>query len=269
MNYRIISMDFDGTLLTSDKNVTEESKKILMKLKEKNYIIVGITARNLTSVKNVCDINMFNYLILNNGSSIYNVQNQKKIEMGNIDEKSIEKMTNYFENIAEEIDYCSLNKYYIYKNGTSKNKKYQIHINSLNEIEEAIARINVFFKSNQEIYRCRDYVNYNFNNLIAFEMLDTDDGKNKKWLAINPKNVNKYNALERLCLTLNVSIDEVIFFGDSTNDLPLISKVGLGVAMGNALEEVKNQAKEITLSNDKNGIARFLEKLNISINQNE
>ena len=115
-------MDFDGTLLTSDKNVTEESKKILMKLKEKNYIIVGITARNLTSVKNVCDINMFNYLILNNGSSIYNVQNQKKIEMGNIDEKSIEKMTNYFENIAEEIDYCSLNKYYIYKNGTSKNK---------------------------------------------------------------------------------------------------------------------------------------------------
>ena len=66
-----------------------------------------------------------------------------------------------------------------------------------------------------------------------------------------------------------VSIDEVIFFGDSTNDLPLISKVGLGVAMGNALEEVKDQAKEITLSNDKNGIARFLEKLNISINQNE
>ena len=39
--------------------------------------------------------------------------------------------------------------------------------------------------------------------------------------------------------------------------------------MGNALEEVKDQAKEITLSNDKNGIARFLEKLNISINQNE
>ena len=103
-------------------------------------------------------------------------------------------------------------------------------------------------------------MNYNFNNLIAFEMLDTDDGKNKKWLAINPKNVNKYNTLERLCLTLNVSIDEVIFFGDSTNDLPLIGKAGLGVAMGNALNEVKEQAKETTLSNDENGIAYFLKR---------
>ena len=263
MNYRMISMDFDGTLLTSNKNVTEETKKILMKLKEKNYIIVGITARNLSSVKNTYDISMFNYLILNNGSSIYNVQKQTGIEMGNIDEKSIDKMTNYFENITEEIDYCSLNKYYIYKNGASKNKEYQIHINSLNEIEEAIARMNVFLKSNQEIYRCKNYINYNFNNIVAFEMMDTDNGKSKKWLAINPKSINKYNALEKLCLILNVSIDEVIFFGDSTNDLPLISKVGLGVAMGNALKEVKEQAKEITLSNDKNGIVKFLEKLNI------
>ena len=44
---------------------------------------------------------------------LYIMSKIKKIEMGNIDEQSIGKMTNYFENIAEEIDYCSLNKYYI------------------------------------------------------------------------------------------------------------------------------------------------------------
>ena len=91
-------------------------------------------------------------------------------------------------------------------------------------------------------------------------MLHTDNTKGKRWLSINPKNVNKFKTLEKLCLDLNVNMEEVIFFGDGTNDLPLIGKAGLGVAMGNALNEVKEQAKETTLSNDENGIAYFLKK---------
>ena len=64
-----------------------------------------------------------------------------------------------------------------------------------------------------------------------------------------------------MCQKLNISTDEVIFFGDSTNDLPIINKVGLGVAMGNALDEVKLQAKEVTLTNDEDGVSDFLDKL--------
>ncbi len=74
MNYKIISMDFDGTLLTSDKKVTDKTKQVLLKYKNENYIIIGATARNLASASNVCDINMFDYLILNNGSYIYMMQ---------------------------------------------------------------------------------------------------------------------------------------------------------------------------------------------------
>ena len=72
-------MDFDGTLLTSDKQVTEKTRQTLIELKEKDYIIIGITARILPSVKNVCDISMFDYLILNNGNSLYDVKNKKDI----------------------------------------------------------------------------------------------------------------------------------------------------------------------------------------------
>ena len=43
MKYKIISMDFDGTLLTSDKKVSDKNKKILLNFKKENYIIVGIT----------------------------------------------------------------------------------------------------------------------------------------------------------------------------------------------------------------------------------
>lgn len=108
MEYKIISMDFDGTLFTSDKKVTPKTKEVLLEYKNNNYIIIGVTARNLSSVRSVCNINMFNYLILNNGSYIYDVENGKEININSIDIKNIIDITNYFEDIAEKIDYCSL-----------------------------------------------------------------------------------------------------------------------------------------------------------------
>ena len=124
MKYKIISMDFDGTLLTSDKKVSDKNKKILLNFKKENYIIVGITARNLSSVKNVCDINMFNYLILNNGAYIYDVENNKTSIISNIDKSTAIEITNYFEKDAYQIDYCSLNKYYVYKNEDIDNRTF-------------------------------------------------------------------------------------------------------------------------------------------------
>lgn len=261
MKYKLISMDFDGTLLTSNKQVTEKNRKILLEYKNNKYIIVGITARNLSSVNSVCDINMFNYLILNNGSHIYDVKNRNGIDIGKIDKEIQLEITNYFNDIAEYIDYVSLNRYYNYKKVNSNNKDYEIKINSIDEIRETIVRMNVVLKDNKEIDLHRKFIADNCKNVDVFEMIDTDNDKSIRWLSINPKETSKFIALEKLCLTLNIKVDEVIFFGDGANDLPIISKVGLGVAMGNALEEVKQQAKEITLSNDEEGIASFLEKI--------
>ena len=263
MKYKIISMDFDGTLLTSDKKVTERNKEILLKYKNSGRIVVGITARNLSSVNCVCNINIFNYLILNNGAYIYDVNNKKGFDISSIDKEVAIKITNYFKDSATEIDYCSLNKYYKYTKQEVENKDYIVKISSTDEIEEKIARMNVFFNNYDEINENKKYIENNFNSLTAFIMLDTDNNSNKKWIAINSKETNKYKALEKLCLKLNINTDEVIFFGDSTNDLSIINKVGLGVAMGNALKEVKEQAKEITLSNNEDGIAVFLEKRKI------
>ena len=58
----------------------------------------------------------------------------------------------------------------------------------------------------------------------------------------------------------NISLDEMIFFGDGLNDLEVIAEVGLGVAMGNALEEIKDKSKEVTESNNEDGIVKFLDR---------
>lgn len=261
MDYKIISMDFDGTLLTSNKKVTDKTKEVLLKYKNNNYIIIGVTARNLASASNVCDINMFNYLILNNGSYIYDIEKCNEININSIDRKIIIDITNYFKDVAEQIDYCSLNKYYVYKKVITQNKDFLVPINSIDEINETIGRMNIFLKNNEELNKYKKIIENTFGNIDVVVMSDTDNKSNRKWLVLNPKGINKFETLKGLCLKLHISVDEVIFFGDSANDLPIISQVGLGVAMKNALKEVKEQAKEITLSNDNDGIAYFLENI--------
>lgn len=260
MKYKLISMDFDGTLLTSDKRVTDKNKDILLKYKKDNYIIVGITARNFSSVSSVCDINMFNYLILNNGAFIYDVKNKTGINLNSVDKNMAIKITSYFEKIADEIQYCSLNKYYTYKKHSKDKRNFFQKVDSISEIEETICRMNIFFTDDNEINEYKEYIEKTFEDIDVIIMSDTDNKSNKKWLTLNPRNMNKFDTLKRLCSKLNISTDEVIFFGDGANDVSIISQVGLGVAMKNALEEVKKQAKEVTLSNNEDGIAVFLEK---------
>ena len=75
------------------------------------------------------------------------------------------------------------------------------------------------------------------------------------------KDVSKGNAIKALCEKLNVSLSEVICFGDSLNDQSMFEVVGCAIAMGNANEELKAIADKITLDNDSNGIPLTLKTL--------
>ena len=262
MEYKIIAMDFDGTLLTTKKMVTKRTKETIIKSKKDGYIIIGITARNLSSVKRVCpNLSMFNYLILNNGCYLYNVIEEKGRYIEGLNEHYIEKITKHFYNIAKEIDYISTEKYYIYRpEGQIDFRDFVIPINSFNEVNDFVSRVNIFANTNNEVIEYKNYIDNNFKELDSIITQDTDNGKDKKWIAINPKGRNKFTTLKELCNELNINTNEAIFFGDSSNDIEIIENVGLGVAMGNALQEVKDKAKEITLKNDEDGIAVFLEK---------
>jgi Cof subfamily protein (haloacid dehalogenase superfamily) len=72
--------------------------------------------------------------------------------------------------------------------------------------------------------------------------------------------VSKANALARLSAHYGFSKDDIIAIGDGQNDLSMIEYAGLGVAMANADERIKQRADYITLSNDENGVAHVIDK---------
>lgn len=69
------------------------------------------------------------------------------------------------------------------------------------------------------------------------------------------RNASKGSALKELCTKLDIQRSEVMALGDQGNDLTMIKFAGLGVAMGNAIKEIKQAAQEVTLPNSEDGVA--------------
>lgn len=257
MKYKIIAMDFDGTLLNDQKQITNKTRESLRKYKDYGYIIVGVTARNLGSVKNVCDdLTLFDYLILNNGGYIYNIEKNQGEYQEIIQREDIGNITEMMKGFSSQIDYCAASTYYLYLVNKRENEFIKI-IHNPSDIKEKIIRMNIFLRDQDNIEYYKEYINHHFQNINCFIMQDSND--DKKWLVVNPKGINKKTCLENLGKNLETKLEEMIFFGDSLNDIECISSVGLGVAMGNALDEIKSCAKEVTKDNNDDGIAYFLE----------
>lgn len=83
-------------------------------------------------------------------------------------------------------------------------------------------------------------------------------------IEIMPLNIDKGSGVAQLAEHLGIGLDEVMAIGDQDNDLPMIRRVGWGVAMGNATDEVKQQARLVTLSNAEDGVAHAIRRYALS-----
>lgn len=261
MNYKLIAMDFDGTLLNDKKEIGERTKETLIKYKKKGYKIVGVTARALLSAKAAIPFEIFDYLVLNNGVNLYDVSEEKENYVGKISKQSASKIVEIVENFGCQInyiDFISSTTYYSYKKKKNSNISFIKDIDTIEEVKEDIARMNLFFfdwNPIDEVCRC---INAEQEDVDCFIMQDS--GSQEKWLVVNPKGVDKKITLENLGKKLHIKLEEMIFFGDGLNDLPIMENIGCSVAMGNALDEIKEKADYVTSTNNEDGIAVFLEK---------
>ena len=81
-----------------------------------------------------------------------------------------------------------------------------------------------------------------------------------QFLEVNNIRSGKANAITYLAKQMGIAWDEIITIGDGRIDIPMLQKAGLGIAVGNAIDEVKNAADEITDTNDDNGVAKAIYK---------
>ncbi|MFR9071100.1 sugar-phosphatase [Paraclostridium tenue] len=263
--YKLIALDIDGTLLNSKKEVTKEVFDAIQMAKKKGVKVVLSTGRPLPGVQSLLKElklnNEENYVVTFNGGLVQEISSQDVIS-------NIEMSYEDFNIIYNELSKKHNVKIHIntpdsvvvpYKDAP----KYSIHEANLNnipvicmdesEINEDLTFCKVMLIDEPEI----------IDNIITKIPKDFHDKYTivrsaPFFLEFLNKKVNKGSGLQALCNKLNIDPCEVIAVGDEENDRHMIEFAGLGVAMGNARDSIKEIANYITDSNDNHGVAKVI-----------
>ena len=261
---KMIVTDLDGTLLDINKNCTTRTKEYLQKLKNEGKIIVIATGRVLNSAIKITEGAKFaNYIISNTGSIIYDVENKKEIFRANISNKDVNKICSLYNEEFEYIDVCDSMYYNRYTNISEIERilcveKIENKDKFLETCENAV-HIRISTKSNENIEEVRDIIKSEIPYLDIKIMQDSFS--NKKYIEIYQPNVSKYKGVQKIAQIEGIHNKSIIAFGDSLNDIDMIKNCGIGVAMGNSLERIKEIANYTTISHNQNGVIEFLEKI--------
>ena len=89
-----------------------------------------------------------------------------------------------------------------------------------------------------------------------YDVLNSEDKDN--YLEVTAKHVSKEHALLEVAKYYDLPLEQVMTIGDNFNDSPMLALAGLGIAMGNAPEGVKETANLVTASNDEHGVAQAI-----------
>lgn len=251
---KLIALDLDGTLLDENSIVPESTKEYLRKLKEKGNIITIASGRTVQSAIDVTDGAEFvNYIISDTGAIIFNREYNKIEDARYINKNEAYKMFGDIQN-DENVLFRIFNedsKLYEYRKGeinTIPNDFWSKKENILHIAMHSRSGIDEFFDENHNKYE----------STRMFVMKDSFS--DYRWLEILEKEVDKWNAVNNLANILGIKNEDIICFGDASNDLEMIKNAGVGVAMYNADGVVKSIAKCVTDSNKYKGVEMWLRK---------
>lgn len=260
--YKAVFLDLDGTLLDDNKRISEENKEAIKYAKEKGTQIIICSGRQQNTIKEYRnEIDASNYIICCNGAEIYDCNTKQDLFTANIPDDLIYKLYNY----ANERNYLARfdTKYGRYINNMNYFISKEIYLDEdvdkfINE--NKILQFTVGTETEEQIDKTIEYIkSLNRSDIKIENRYKAIAGECKFW-AINiiNSNASKGNAISGLCKYLKIDVNDVIGMGDDYNDISMMDAVGCGIAMGNAMKLVKEHAKEVTVTNNENGVAKIL-----------
>lgn len=271
MEYKMIGLDLDGTLLKDDKSIDTKTKEYLETLSANGVHIVPITGRPLSGVPDcVRNIKGVDYIISNNGSkTVLNSTNKTLFSLAMDNETSkrvieaVKQTGAIFEVFLNHYGYCEKFVFDHYKEvytGTvlgdyifSSRKQVDSLMTLFDDKNAEADEVFIICKDNND----REIIKAQTDKISGIQYCMLAD----RFLEITKNGTDKGTALELLCNHLKIKPDKVIAFGDGENDLQFLNKAGTAVAMGNATDIVKAQADIITDTNNNQGVLKALKNL--------
>ena len=250
-NISVIAVDLDGTLLRSDGTVSPRTLQVLQRCSEASYRIVIATGRRPASVATVLPPELpAEAWVCYNGCQV-------QVDGLVIHEELLHPQDS--RRIAEWVGarwpqltiYAEVDGQVFVSKDPGMGFPYQVA-----DISQIVSRRVVAMWLGLASVGDAELLQANLPP--GCRVVVTGQGE---WAAIMPRSASKAAGLELLLRTWGLSLYNAIAFGDEMNDLELVAESGIGVAMGNAVPEIKQVADRVTLTNDEDGVAVVLEEL--------
>lgn len=262
--YKLVAIDMDGTLLREDKSVSPRTRKAIQKAKDKGIHVVLASGRPIEGLRNY--LNEFemttdeDYVLSFNGAVVKNTKTDEIIK------KNILKGTDltYLYKISKELG--------VNIHAFSKVGCITPIITKYSEVEGTINGIPVIVTDYDNINPEEDIIKIMMvdePNILEEAIKKLPQEVYEKYTVVRSapffleflnKEANKGEGIKALADYLGIKREQVVCIGDAGNDLHMIEFAGLGVAMGNAFEEIKEIADYVTYTNEEDGVAHVLEK---------
>ncbi|MDN4071859.1 MULTISPECIES: Cof-type HAD-IIB family hydrolase [Fictibacillus] len=234
---KLIALDMDGTLLNDEQEISEGNRMAIREAQAEGVHVVLSTGRSLMTCRDYAkSLELNSYLVTVNGSEVWDSN-------GNLIERTL---------------------------------LHNDHIEAMMELTKkhsaqfwAVSTDKVWRETFPENCAEMEWLKFGFNiaddevrKLVLEEL-----AKNKELeisnssltnIEVNAVGINKARALDRVCRDLGITMDHVIAMGDSLNDIAMITEAGIGVAMGNAQDVVKDAADWVTGTNVEDGVAQAI-----------
>ena len=266
MNYKLIAMDLDGTLNNDQKVITEKTKAALMAAQKAGIRLALASARpspGLFKERDILRLQDHNGILMSyNGGRIVDAATGKVLFETSMDLTETKQMLRQLESLpVTPILDDGVQFYVTDKNGFKVDYECRNNNMACTEVENladflTFAPIKILMSVQPQQLKAvqRQIAAFLPPSLTVVQTAAF-------YLEVIPRDINKGQGIRDICSVLGMEPTEVISFGDAENDIPMLRAAGMGVAMGNAAEPVKQAADMVTLSNNEDGIAAALEKL--------
>lgn len=267
MNYQLLALDMDGTVLNTNKEITPKTAAAIRKALTEGYEVLFCTGRNLVEMrKELALFPEMRYAICCSGAVVKDLKTGEALSMTTLDYDLAKRVIQAAAGMDVHIVYFIGDELYADRTVRGRMEHYNCQCfhnlyetcatwmedpaSMMEQLPDQIRKINFFFHDAREYRRMG-------------ELLDEMGVNHPSGIPLNyeisPAEVSKGKGIEVLCRHLGLSMEQAIGCGDEGNDLAMIQMAGLGVAMGNASVPVKAAADVIVADCDHDGVAEVIE----------
>lgn len=269
---KLIASDLDGTMFEKGNVIPETNLKAINDINNANINFTICTGKTYSLFKNICEDIGTGYGIFGNGNQIINLKTGEEIYrklLKNEDvlfcintAKKLKLHIHLYTNkevITEKLLYMDLRNFELTKNDKNIDLEFKIVTDIQEYVEsEHLEILKLVISAEKDLASLKSEFSKNKNlqvNLIrkVDKYRDEIIGKEYEYLDIMPAGINKEQALEVLENYLKIDKSEVLAIGDNLNDLEMIKYSGVGIAVANAYDEVKEVANYTTTTTAQNG----------------